>query len=261
MAASPTAASPTGLPGRVALVTGAASGIGRATALALAEAGASVVVADVDEAGGIETVELAEAAGRTARFVSCDVSVEDEVQAAVRTATETFGQLDVLVNNAGIEGPVLPVHAQAPSDWRRVFEVNVHGTFYGVRHALPLMVAAERGVIVNVASVAGLGAFPLHAAYAASKHAVVGLTRTAALEVARTGVRVNAVCPGFTDTRMVADGLAVMGQTRDQIERRIPAGRLGLADEVAQAVLYLCSDAAAYVTGQTLVIDGGLDAA
>ena len=249
------------LSGRVALVTGAASGIGRATALALARSGAAVVVADLDEAGGIATVEQAEDTGRTARFVACDVSVEDEVEAAVRTATETFGQLDVLVNNAGIEGPVLPVHAQAPSDWRRVFDVNVHGTFYALRHALPLMVAAERGVIVNVASVAGLNAFPLHAAYAASKHAVVGLTRTAALEVARTGVRVNAVCPGFTDTPMVADGLASLGQTREQLERRIPAGRLGLAADVAEAVLYLCSDAAAYVTGQTLVIDGGLDAA
>ena len=252
--------SPLPLSGRVAVVTGAASGIGRATALALADAGAAVVVADVDEAGGITTVEQAEGAGRTARFVACDVSVEDEVEAAIRTATETFGRLDVLVNNAGIEGPVLPVHAQAPSDWRRVFEVNVHGTFYGIRHALPLLVAAERGVIVNVASVAGLDAFPLHAAYAASKHAVVGLTRTAALEVARSGVRVNAVCPGFVDTPMVAGGLASLGQTRAQVERRIPAGRLGLADEVAQAVLYLCSDAAAYVTGQTLVIDGGLAA-
>ena len=249
----------------VALVTGAASGIGRATALALAEPGPgraahAVVVADVDEAGGLETVRLLEEAGATARFAACDVADEDAVAAAVHTATEAFGRLDVLVNNAGVEGPVMPVHAQPPVEWRRVFEVNVHGVFYGVRHALPHMLAAGRGVIVNVASVAGLNAFPMHAAYAASKHAVVGLTRTVALEAARSGVRVNAVCPGFTDTPMVAEGVGKMGQTEEQLVKRIPARRLGRPDEVAAAVAYLCSDAAAYVTGQTLVIDGGIDA-
>ena len=252
-------------PAPVALVTGAASGIGRAIALALAEPGPgrpahAVVVADLDEPGGLDTVRQLEAAGTTARFVACDVSREADVEAAVHTATEAFGRLDVLVNNAGVEGPVLPVHAVSPDDWRRVFEVNVHGTFYGVRHALPRMVAAGRGVIVNVASVAGLNAFPLHAAYAASKHAVVGLTKTAALEAARAGVRVNAVCPGFTDTPMVAQGLEQMGQTADELARRVPARRLGRPDEIAQAVAYLCSEAAAYVTGQTLVIDGGIDA-
>ncbi len=249
----------------VALVTGAASGIGRATALALAQAGPgreahALVVADVDEAGGLETVRLLEAAGATARFVACDVADEDAVAAAVHTATEAFGRLDVLVNNAGIEGPVMPVHAVAPDEWRRVFDVNVHGPFYGVRHALPHMVKAGRGVIVTIASVAGLNAFPYHAAYAASKHAVVGLTRTVALEAAASGIRVNAVCPGFTDTSMVDAGVAKMGQTKDDLVRRVPMRRLARPDEVAEAVAYLCSDAAQYVTGQTLVIDGGLDA-
>ena len=249
----------------VALVTGAASGIGRAVALDLAtdapgRPAHAVVVADVDEAGGLETVRLLEEGGATARFVACDVADEDAVAAAVHTATEAFGRLDVLVNNAGVEGPVLPVHAQPPDAWRRVFEVNVHGVFYGVRHALPHMLKEGRGAIVNVASVAGLNAFPMHAAYAASKHAVVGLTRTVALETARSGVRVNAVCPGFTDTPMVADGVEKMGQTAEQLVKRIPARRLGRPAEVAAAVAYLCSDAAAYVTGQTLVIDGGIDA-
>ena len=245
---------------KTALVTGAASGIGRATALALAAEGYAVVVADRDERGGLETVRVLEDAGATARFVACDVTLEADVEAAIHTATEAFGRLDVLVNNAGIEGPVLPVHAIAPDDWRRVFEVNVHGTFYGVRHALPLMSAAGSGVIVNVASVAGLNAFPMHAAYSASKHAVVGLTRTVALEAARVGVRVNAVCPGFTDTPMVAEGVEQMGQTINDLTRRIPARRLATPAEVAAAIVYLCSDAAAYVTGQTLVIDGGIDA-
>ena len=249
----------------VALVTGAASGIGRAIALALAEAGPgrephAVVVADVDEAGGLETARLLEDRGATARFAPCDVTEEEAVAAAVHTATETFGRLDVLVNNAGIEGPVLPVHAQPPEAWRRVFEVNVHGAFYGVRHALPHMLGAGRGVIVNVASVAGLNGFPLHAAYAASKHALVGLTRTAALEAAPRGVRVNAVCPGFTETPMLDTGLEAMDQTAGDVVRRIPAGRLAAPAEVAAAVAFLCSEAAAYVTGQTLVIDGGLDA-
>ena len=253
------------MPTPVALVTGAASGIGRAIAQALATEAPgrpahAVVVADVDERGGLETVRLLEGAGATARFVACDVSVEDDVAAAVHTATEAFGRLDVLVNNAGVEGPVMPVHAQPPDAWRRVMDVNVNGPFYGVRHALPHMLKEGRGVIVNVASVAGLNAFPMHAAYAASKHAVVGLTRTVALETARSGVRVNAVCPGFTDTPMVEGGVEKMGMTRENLEKRVPARRLGRPDEIAAAVAYLCSGAAAYVTGQTLVIDGGIDA-
>ncbi|WP_412061094.1 SDR family NAD(P)-dependent oxidoreductase [Rubrivirga sp. IMCC45206] len=250
----------------VALVTGAASGIGRAVALALAAPAPgrpahAIVVADCDEAGALATVRQLEDLGAVARFAPCDVAVEDEVAAAVHTATETFGRLDVLVNNAGIEGPVRPVHAVSADDWRRVFEVNVHGVFYGIRHALPHLLAAGRGSIVTIASVAGVKGFPLHAAYSAAKHAVVGLTRTTALETARTGVRVNAVCPGFTETPMLTGGLDAMDQAPADLARRIPAGRLGQPDEIAAAVAYLCSDAAAYVTGQTLVVDGGLSAA
>ena len=237
-----------------ALITGAASGIGRATAHALAAAGYALVLADVDETG------LAETAARLAgaRTVRCDVSVEADVEAAVALAVDAFGPLDVLVQSAGIEGPVAPLVQQTADDWTRVFGVNVMGSFFGLRHALPAM--PRGGAVVNVASVAGLNAFPMHAAYAASKHAVVGLTRTAAVEAARAGVRVNAVCPGFTDTPMVADGLRKMGQTVGDLTRLIPARRLGTPDEVAAAIAYLCSDAAAYVTGQTLVVDGGLDA-
>ena len=237
-----------------ALITGAASGIGRATARALATAGYTLTLADIDADGLAET-----AAGLDgAQTIRCDVSAEADVAAAVARASEPSGQIDALVLSAGIEGPVAPLVQQTAEDWVRVFGVNVMGTFFGLRHALPLM--PRGGAVVTVASVAGLNAFPLHAAYSASKHAVVGITRTAAIEAARQGVRVNAVCPGFTDTPMVADGLQKMGQTLDDLTRRIPARRLGTADEVAAAIAYLCSDAAAYVTGQTLVLDGGLDA-
>jgi len=240
-----------------ALVTDAASGIGRAAARALAAEGYALVLADIDEAGLAATA--AGIAGAVAR--RCDVSVEADVEAAVGAAVGAFGRLDVLVQSAGVEGPVCPLAEQTAGDWRRVFAVNVDGPFFGLRHALPVMARAGRRSVVNVASVAGLNAFPLHAAYAASKHAVVGLTRTAALEAARLGVRVNAVCPGFTDTPMVEAGLLKAGQTAADLVRRIPAGRLGTPAEVAAAVVYLCSDAAASVTGQTLVVDAGLDAA
>lgn len=242
---------------RAALINGAASGIGRATARALADAGYRLVLADIDAAGLAETADGLDGA----LVVRCDVSVEADVAAAVALAVEAFGQIDALVQSAGVEGPVKPLAEQTADEWARVFAVNVHGLFFGLRHVLPHMVAAGRGSVVNVASVAGLNAFPLHAAYAASKHAVVGMTRTAAVETARSGVRVNAVCPGFTDTPMLADGLAAMGQTPGDVARRIPARRLGTPGEVAAAIAYLCSDAAAYVTGQTLVVDGGLDAA
>ncbi|HEX9952772.1 MAG TPA: SDR family oxidoreductase [Rubricoccaceae bacterium] len=236
------------------LITGAASGIGRATAHALAAAGYTLVLADIDEAGLAETAaDLADA-----RTVRCDVSAEADVAHAVALAVDAFGPLDVLVQSAGIEGPVAPLVQQSADDWARVFGVNVMGSFFGLKHALPVM--PRGGSVVNVASVAGLNAFPMHAAYAASKHAVVGLTRTAAIEAARAGVRVNAVCPGFTDTPMVEEGLRKMGQTVDDLTRLIPARRLGTPDEIAAAIVYLCSDAAAYVTGQTLVVDGGLDA-
>lgn len=245
---------------RTAYVTGAASGIGRAAALRLAADGYHVYAADIAEAGGAATVEQVAEAGGTATFVRCDVTQQGDCQALVQTVFGAHGRLDVAVHNAGIEGPVLPVAAIDAADFRRVFEVNVYGVFYGTQAVMGPMVEAKRGSIVNVASVAGLGGFPFHAPYCASKHAVVGLTRTAALEAARTGVRVNAVCPGFTDTPMVEAGLELMGQTLRDLTRRIPAGRLATANEVAGAIAYLCSDAAAYVTGHALALDGGITA-
>ncbi|MEM9999151.1 MAG: SDR family NAD(P)-dependent oxidoreductase [Bacteroidota bacterium] len=245
---------------RTAYVTGAASGIGRATALRLAADGFAVFVTDINEAGGAETVAQIEAAGGTATFVHGDVTDAEACRALVAQILDAHGRLDVAVHNAGIEGPVLPLAAIDAEAFRRAFEVNVMGVVHGMQAALGPMVEAGRGCIVNVASVAGLGGFPFHAPYAASKHAVVGLTRTAALEVARTGVRVNAVCPGFTDTPMVDDGLRQLGQTLAQLTKRIPARRLGHPDEVAAAIAYLASDAAAYVTGHALALDGGLTA-
>ena len=242
---------------RSALVTGAASGIGRATALALAADGWHVALGDIDEDGGAETARMIDAAGGHARFVACDVT-SPEANARLAEAAREMGPLEAAVLNAGMEGPVAPLAAIDADDLRRVLEVNVMGVWHGLQAVLGGMLEAGRGSIVAVASVAGLGGFPFHSPYAASKHAVVGLVRTAALEAAASGVRVNAVCPGFTDTPMVDEGLEKMGQTADQLLRRIPARRLATPEEIAATVAFLCSDASSYVTGHALAVDGGI---
>ena len=229
----------------VALVTGAARGIGRATALALGQAGPgreahAVVVADEDEAGGLETVRLLEREGATARFATCDVSDEEAVAAAVHTATEAFGRLDVLVHAAAAEGAGAAVHAMAPADWHRMFGVHVHGAFYGIRHALPHMLGAERGVIVTVVGEASRKVG--RAGALAAREAVLGLTRAVAEEVAGSGVRVHAV-------RHALAGGAASGPGDRPLD-------LGRAAEVAEAVALLCSDAASAVSGQTIEVPG-----
>jgi len=249
--------------GKVALVTGAGSGIGRASALAFARRGARVVVADVDAAGGAETVRQIEAAGTgEGRFVSVDVTNEAQVAGMLATCVDLFGGLDYAHNNAGIGALPAALHETERGSFERVLSVNLVGVWLCLKHEARVMLEHGGGAIVNTASLAGLIGFPMNVAYSASKHAVIGITRTAALEYAQLGIRVNAVCPAFVRTPMV-DGLVAVGGPRMSLERLAsmqPMGRIGTPEEVAAAVTWLCSDAAAFVTGIALPIDGGTTA-
>jgi len=243
--------------GKTALVTGAASGIGRATAQALAREGAAVLVADLDGAGAERVAAEIAAAGGTARAARCDVTRADEVEAMVRAALDAFGgRLDCAVNNAGITAPGGLVHQIAPEDWERQLAVNLTGAFLCLRAELPVMRAQRAGAIVNMASGAGLVGTPGLAHYCASKHGLLGLTKTAAIENAALGVRVNALCPGSTDTPMLRAAMDRSEATRKLILASIPSGRLGTPDEVAEAAVWLCSERASYVSGQSLLVDG-----
>jgi NAD(P)-dependent dehydrogenase (short-subunit alcohol dehydrogenase family) len=248
--------------GKVALVTGAGSGIGRASALAFAREGARVLVSDIDSVGGAETVRVIEACGAETRFVHADVSDESQVEALVASCLEAFGGLDCAHNNAGIAAPPAPTHEVEQRSFERVLSVNLTGVWLCLKHEARVMLRQGGGAIVNTASLAGLIGFPLNVAYSASKHAVVGITRTAALEYAHNGIRVNAVCPAFIQTPMV-EGLVGEGGPRMNLERLArmqPMGRLGTPEEVAESVVWLCSEAASFITGIALPIDGGTTA-
>lgn len=244
--------------GQVAFVTGGGSGIGRAAALALATGGAAVVPADLDEAGAHETGALVEAAGGQALPVRVDVTDAASCRAAVDAAVARFGGLDLAVNAAGVGGVEARTADYPEDDWHRTLAVNLTGVWNAMRAELPAIVARRAGAVVNVASVAGLVGFPAHAAYAASKHGVIGLTRSAALEYARRGVRVNALCPGFTRTPMVDRMTGATPAGEAALASRIPIQRLGTVEEIGAAVAYLCSAEAAFMIGHALVIDGGI---
>jgi NAD(P)-dependent dehydrogenase (short-subunit alcohol dehydrogenase family) len=252
----------TGFDGKVALVTGGGSGIGRASALAFARAGARVVVSDIDADGGAETVRQIEALEGAARFIRADVSQEDDVAALMHGAVGAFGRVDYAHNNAGIGEAMGPLHEAERASFDRVLAVNVIGVWLCLKYEARYMLEHGGGAIVNTASLAGLIGFPEHVAYSTSKHAVIGITRTAALEYAQLGIRVNAVCPAFIQTPMV-DRLVEHGGPRNSLERLAhmqPMGRIGTPEEVAQAVLWLCSDASSFVTGIALPVDGGTTA-
>ncbi len=246
---------------KVALVTGASSGIGRATALVFAREGAKVVVADLNVVGGQETVQLVKAAGGEAVFVETDVSQATSVEAMVQTAVDTYGRLDCAHNNAGVEGVLSRTAEQTEQDWEPVIRINLKGVWLCMKYELPHMLQQGSGAIVNTASGAGLIGVKRMAAYVASKHGVIGLTKTAALEYAKSGVRVNAVCPGVIQTAMVE---RVSGRRPDVLEKMIaaePIGRSGQPEEIAESVVWLCSDAASFVTGHAMAVDGGAVAA
>ncbi len=246
------------LEGRVALVTGGSSGIGRASALAYAREGAKVVVADVNVEAGEQTVEEVRKADGTATFVRADVSSGRDVEALIRQTIEVYGRLDCAFNNAGITGALgVSTHEYPEEDWDRVIGVNLKGVWLCMKHEIPQMLEQGGGVIVNTASIWGLVGAEGASAYVASKHAVVGLTRAAALEYAQQGIRINAVNPGTIRTPLLDPFIAAIPDFVSTLTAEHPIGRIGMPEEVAAAVVWLCSDAASFVVGHTMVVDGG----
>lgn len=243
--------------GKVVWVTGAAAGIGKATAEAFAQAGAKVVASDINVTAGQAVVDAMTAAGNDALFIECDVVDGGQVQQLITTIEEHYGRLDCLFNNAGIEYEQGKLADADETVFDRIMDVNVKGVWQCMRFAIPLMLKSGGGAIVNTGSVASLGAAPRMSAYCASKHAVLGLTRSVAVEYGRQGIRVNAVCPGVIDTEMFQRAAALEPRKDEAAVAMHPVKRIGQAAEIAAAVLYLCSDAAAFTTGVALPVDGG----
>ena len=243
--------------GKVALVTGAGSGIGRASACVFAREGARVVVSDVDVEGGAETVDQIRKAGGEASFVQADVTRERDVAALIDQVVATFGRIDCAHNNAGVAGTPGVLHLMELEEWSRVLAVNLTGVFLCMKYEIPRMLEQGGGAIVNTSSGAGVLPTPGLAHYGASKHGVLGLTKSAALENASTGIRVNAVCPGAIDTPMLQASIAGSEDIRKMVLRSQPGGRLGAPEEIAEAAVWLCSDRASFVTGESMLVDGG----
>ncbi len=241
--------------GKVALVTGAASGIGRGSAQAFAREGASVVVADVQVEAGNETVKLIEDTGGKAIFIEADISKAAEAEALIAGATKAFGRLDYAHNNAGVLGSAKPTHEIDEADWDRLLGINLKGVWLCMRYEVPRMLEQGGGAIVNTSSTAGIVGIQALAAYTASKHGVAGLTKAAALDYAKLNIRVNAVCPGGVDTPLIHN----IENPEDFPKQAMPAmPRLGTPEDIANAVVWLCSDDASYVTGHLMVVDGAM---
>ena len=242
---------------KVVLITGAGNGIGRATAIAFGQQGASVVVADMSRSAGEETTALITQAGGIATFILCDVTKDQDVQSMVDGTIETYGKLDIAFNNAGIEIEHSKLADGDEATYDKIMDVNVKGVWRCMKYQIPALLKQSTSAIVNTASIAGLGAAPKMSIYSASKHAVIGLTKSAAVEYGRKGLRVNAICPAAIDTEMVRRAIENDPQKEQFINNLHPVGRIGQPEEVAAAVLYLCSDLAGFTTGVALPIDGG----
>ena len=241
---------------KVVMITGAGSGIGRAAALLYAQGGAQVVVSDINPKGGEETVKLITEAGGKASFIAANVAKLDEVEQLVNNVVEQYGKLDVAVNNAGIGDFQQKKTAEHPIDsWDRVIAVNQTGVFYCMKQELQQMMKQKSGSIVNISSIAGIRGLPNNLAYVASKHAVVGMTKTAAMEYAKHGIRINAVCPVFTLTNLFKP--EYFGDKAEKLREGIPMKRYGSADEIAEAIIWLSTDKASFVTGHIMSVDGG----
>jgi len=245
---------------KIAIVTGASSGIGEATAVELANRGATVIVSDINIENGQSVVNTINKNGGKAIFIKANVANDREVNALIDEVLVQFGRLDIMINNAGIAGNLSFFEHISDEDWNGIIAVNQTGVFYCMRAALKIMKAQKSGCIVNTSSVAGIGAAPRMGAYAASKHAVIGMTKTAAAEYAKYNVRVNAICPTIIKTPM---GMGYMDediQVQQMVKSAIPMKRFGEADEVARTVCWLCSDDASFITGESVRIDGGMKA-
>ena len=242
---------------KVVLVTGGSSGIGRATSLAFAREGCKVVIADVDAKGGEETVGMIHNSGGQAVFVEADVSKASDVKNMVETAVKSYGRLDYAHNNAGIAGVYTSTHEYPEDGWDQVIGINLKGVWLCMKYEIPQMLEQGGGVIVNTASQLGLVALKGSSCYVASKHGVAGLTKTAAIEYARSGIRINAVCPGAINTPMTEHDPIDGGPTQEEMAERHPIGRIGEPEEIAEALVWLCSDGASFVIGHTMVVDGG----